>query len=61
MLAFSAVEPSWTTSSGSLSPRYKHSSVQFLRLRGWIGSGTPRSRAESDLPVLPEIMERLGV
>lgn len=46
-------------------PAYKHSAAQFLRLRGWIGCDAthPRSpaRPESDVAVLHEIAERLGV
>lgn len=46
-------------------PAYKHSAAQFLRLRGWIGSDVthPRSpqRPESDIAVLRDIAERLGV
>lgn len=46
-------------------PAYKHSAAQFLKLRGWINSDTthPRSpeRPPSDVAVLREIAERLGV
>lgn len=46
-------------------PAYKHSAAQFLRLRGWIGSdhtqaGSPE-RPATDLPILAEIADRLGV
>jgi dihydrodipicolinate synthase/N-acetylneuraminate lyase len=46
-------------------PAYKHSAAQFLRLRGWIPSdhtqaGSPE-RPDSDLPVLAELADRLGV
>ena len=46
-------------------PAYKHSAAQFLRLRGWIDSdqtqaGAPE-RPATDLPVLAEIADRLGV
>ena len=46
-------------------PAYKHSAAQFLRLRGWIPSdhtqaGAPE-RPMSDLPVLTELADRLGV
>lgn len=46
-------------------PAYKHSAAQFLRLRGWIGgdqtqAGSPE-RPATDLPVLTEIADRLGV
>jgi len=46
-------------------PAYKHSAAQFLKLRGWIDSDRPHPsgmhRPESDLAVLREIMERLGI
>jgi dihydrodipicolinate synthase/N-acetylneuraminate lyase len=46
-------------------PAYKHSAAQFLKLRGWIASNLthPRSaeRPASDIPILAEIAERLGV
>lgn len=46
-------------------PAYKHSAAQFLKLRGWIQSDEPHPlaerRPESDIPVLQEIGERLGV
>jgi dihydrodipicolinate synthase/N-acetylneuraminate lyase len=46
-------------------PAYKHSAAQFLRLRGWIDHDvTPRGAPErpaSDVAVLAEIGERLGV
>lgn len=45
-------------------PAYKHSAAQFLKLRGWIASNLthPRSpqRPESDIPILEEIIQRLG-
>ena len=46
-------------------PAYKHSAAQFLRLRGWIDgdqtqAGSPE-RPATDLPVLTEIADRLGV
>jgi dihydrodipicolinate synthase/N-acetylneuraminate lyase len=46
-------------------PAYKHSAAQFLKLRGWIESDEPHPlaerRPESDVAVLREIGERLGV
>jgi dihydrodipicolinate synthase/N-acetylneuraminate lyase len=46
-------------------PAYKHSAAQFLKLRGWIKSDEPHPQAdrrpESDVAVLQEIGERLGV
>lgn len=46
-------------------PGYKHTAAQFLKLRGWIKSDAthPESptRPESDLDVLKELGERLGV
>jgi len=46
-------------------PGYKHNAAQFLRLRGWITTDRthPKSvkRPASDLTVLREIGERLGV
>jgi len=46
-------------------PAYKHSAAQFLRIRGWIDSDAPHPaaprRPESDIPVLEEIAESLGV
>ncbi len=46
-------------------PAYKHSAAQFLKLRGWIASNKthPRSptRPESDIDVLRDIGQRLGV
>jgi hypothetical protein len=46
-------------------PAYKHSAAQFLKLRGWIESDQPHPAAErrpsSDVAVLREIGERLGV
>jgi hypothetical protein len=46
-------------------PAYKHSAAQFLRLRGWIDSdvtpaGAPE-RPPTDVAILSEIAERLGV
>ena len=46
-------------------PAYKHSAAQFLRLRGWIGAdhtqaGSPE-RPASDVAVLAELADRLGV
>lgn len=46
-------------------PAYKHSAAQFMALRGWIGSDethaeSPR-RPHSDIPILRDIAERLGV
>ena len=46
-------------------PAYKHSAAMFLHLRGWIGSnrthpGSP-ARPSSDLDVLRDIGQRLGV
>lgn len=46
-------------------PAYKHSAAQFLKLRGWIESDRthPRSasRPESDVEILRDIAQRLGV
>jgi dihydrodipicolinate synthase/N-acetylneuraminate lyase len=46
-------------------PAYKHSAAQFLRLRGWIRSDRTHpggtQRPASDVAVLREIGERLGV
>jgi dihydrodipicolinate synthase/N-acetylneuraminate lyase len=46
-------------------PAYKHSAAQFLKLRGWIASDAPHPRAErrpeSDVAILRELGERLGV
>jgi dihydrodipicolinate synthase/N-acetylneuraminate lyase len=46
-------------------PAYKHSAAQFLKLRGWIGSDTTHpqspSRPTSDIDVLRDIGQRLGV
>lgn len=46
-------------------PAYKHSAAQFLKLRGWIASDTPHPQAArrpaSDVAILREIGERLGV
>ena len=47
------------------SPAYKHSAAQFLKLRGWINThrthSLSRNRPESDIEVLREIGQRLGV
>jgi dihydrodipicolinate synthase/N-acetylneuraminate lyase len=46
-------------------PAYKHSAAQFLKLRGWITSNNTHAdspeRPESDIPILRDIAERLGV
>jgi dihydrodipicolinate synthase/N-acetylneuraminate lyase len=46
-------------------PAYKHSAAQFLKLRGWITCDAPHPQAdrrpESDVAVLRELGERLGV
>lgn len=46
-------------------PAYKHSAAQFLKLRGWLRSDAPhpaaQRRPDSDLPILREIGQRLGV
>jgi dihydrodipicolinate synthase/N-acetylneuraminate lyase len=46
-------------------PAYKHSAAQFLRLRGWITTDRTHpaspTRPESDLEVLRDIGQRLGV
>ncbi|GIK75253.1 MAG: dihydrodipicolinate synthase family protein [Chloroflexota bacterium] len=46
-------------------PAYKHNAAQFLKLRGWIASDAPHPRAdrrpESDVAILRELGERLGV
>jgi dihydrodipicolinate synthase/N-acetylneuraminate lyase len=46
-------------------PAYKHSAAQFLKLRGWIACDTPHPkgdrRPESDVAVLRDIADRLGV
>ncbi len=46
-------------------PAYKHSAAQFLKLRGWIDSNqTHRDsarRPDSDIAILRDIAERLGV
>jgi dihydrodipicolinate synthase/N-acetylneuraminate lyase len=46
-------------------PAYKHSAAQFLKLRGWIVSDAPHPRADSrpqsDVAILRELGERLGV
>ncbi len=46
-------------------PAYKHTAAQFLKLRGWIRTDKthPRSpsRPESDLDILRDIGQRLGV
>lgn len=46
-------------------PAYKHSAAQFLKLRGWIGCDqthpqSPR-RPQSDIAILSDIAERLGI
>ena len=42
---------------------YKHSAVQFLKLRGWLKSDCPHPQAErrpqSDIDILKDILERL--
>lgn len=46
-------------------PAYKHTAAQFLKLRGWIQSDAPHPqgmrRPESDIAILRDIAERLGV
>jgi dihydrodipicolinate synthase/N-acetylneuraminate lyase len=46
-------------------PAYKHSAAQFLKLRGWISSNRTHersaSRPQSDIEVLRDIGQRLGV
>lgn len=46
-------------------PAYKHTAAQFLKLRGWINSDKAHpqgdTRPDSDVPILREIAERLGV
>lgn len=46
-------------------PAYKHSAAQFLKLRGWITSDEPHPlasrRPESDVAILGEIGNRLGI
>ncbi len=46
-------------------PAYKHSAAQFLKLRGWIACDAPHPQADrrpaSDVAVLRELAERLGV
>jgi hypothetical protein len=46
-------------------PAYKHSAAQFLHLRGWLKSDQTHPAAErrpaSDVAVLRELGERLGV
>lgn len=46
-------------------PAYKHSAAQFLKLRGWIAGDAPHPRGErrpeSDVAILRELGERLGV
>jgi dihydrodipicolinate synthase/N-acetylneuraminate lyase len=46
-------------------PAYKHSAAQFLKLRGWIDCDAPHPsnphRPESDIPILRDIGQRLGV
>lgn len=47
------------------SPAYKHSAAQFLKLRGWTSTNLThpqaRTRPESDIEVLRELGQRLGV
>ena len=46
-------------------PAYKHSAAQFLKLRGWIDCDDTHpdspSRPASDIAILRDIAERLGV
>lgn len=46
-------------------PAYKHSAAQFLKIRGWIHNDTAHpsspTRPESDLAILRDIAERLGI
>ncbi|MYI42219.1 MAG: dihydrodipicolinate synthase family protein [Chloroflexi bacterium] len=46
-------------------PAYKHSAAQFLALRGWIDSSLTHadspSRPQSDIPILRDIAQRLGI
>lgn len=46
-------------------PAYKHTAAQFLKLRGWIASDAPHPcgtrRPDSDVAILRDIAERLGV
>jgi dihydrodipicolinate synthase/N-acetylneuraminate lyase len=46
-------------------PAYKHTAAQFLKLRGWITSDAvhpqAQRRPESDIAILRDIAERLGV
>ncbi len=46
-------------------PAYKHSAAQFLKLRGWIQTNTTHpdspSRPDSDIEILREVADRLGV
>jgi dihydrodipicolinate synthase/N-acetylneuraminate lyase len=46
-------------------PAYKHSAAQFLKLRGWINADAPhpqgQRRPDSDIAILRDIAERLGV
>lgn len=46
-------------------PAYKHSAAQFLKLRGWITCDAPHPRGlrrpDTDIPILREIGQRLGV
>lgn len=46
-------------------PAYKHSAAQFLKLRGWLNDDTPhphgQRRPDSDVAILRDIAERLGV
>lgn len=46
-------------------PAYKHSAAQFLAVRGWLENAAPHPdgahRPETDLAVLRDVAERLGV
>jgi dihydrodipicolinate synthase/N-acetylneuraminate lyase len=46
-------------------PGYKHSAAQFLKLRGWISTNRTHpdspKRPDTDIPILAELAERLGV
>ncbi len=46
-------------------PAYKHTAAQFLKLRGWLQSDAPHPqgmrRPASDIAILRDIAERLGV
>ncbi len=49
----------------SPSAAYKHSAAQFLKLRGWLTCDAPHPqggrRPDSDIPILRELAERLGL